>query len=138
MKLYYEIWTDCITKARSLPKNKSDWKLYTLLFMSMAMALNLVFILFILAEIKVTDKIFIIPIDIFAGTKIDAFISFFISYLLPFLIINYFLIFYKEKYKTILSQYKYRNGKLFLSYFFSSIGVLILYFFIAFLIVKVF
>lgn len=138
MKLYYEIWTDCITKARSLPKNKSDWKLYTLLFMSMAMALNLVFILFILAEVKVTDKFFIIPIDIFPGTKFDAFISFFISYLLPFLIINYFLIFYKEKYKAILLKYKYRNGKLFLAYFFGSIAILILHFFIAFLIVKVF
>ena len=121
MNIYYEIWTDCITKARSLPKNKSDWKLYTLLFMSMAMALNLVFILFILAEIKITYKIFIIPVDIFPGTKIDAFISFFISYLLPFLIINYYFVFFKEKYKTILLKYKFRNGKLFLSYFFGCV-----------------
>lgn len=138
MKLYYEIWTDCITKARSLPKNKSDWKLYTLIFMSMAMALNLVFVLFIIATLGITEKIFIIPVDIFPGSKIDAFISFFLSYLLPFLLINYYLILYKEKYKEILIKYKYRNGKLFLSYFLGSIGVLILYFFIAFLVVKVF
>lgn len=127
-----------MAKAKSLPKNRNDWKAYTLIFMSMSMALNLVFVLFILAEIKITDKIFIIPIDIFPGTKIAAFVSFFISYLLPFLLINYYLIFYKEKYKAILLKYKYRNGKLFLSYFFGSIGVMILYFFVSFLIVKVF
>ncbi|MDD2797217.1 MAG: hypothetical protein PHV20_01350 [Bacteroidales bacterium] len=138
MKIYYELWTDCITKARSLPKNKSDWKVNTLLFISMAMALNLVLILFIISTLGITEKIFIIPIDIFPGTKIDAFVSFFLSYLLPFLIINYYFIFYKEKYKEILLKYKYRNGKLFLSYFFGSIGALILYFLIAFLVVKVF
>lgn len=138
MKLYYEIWADCITKARSLPKNKSDWKLYTLIFMSMAMALNLVFVLFIIVTLGITEKIFMIPVDIFPGSKIDAFISFFLSYLLPFLLMNYYLILYKEKYKEILIKYKYRNGKLFLFYFFGSIGALILYFFIAFLVVKVF
>ena len=138
MKLYYEIWTDCITKARYLPKNKSDWKLYTLIFMSVAMALNLVFLLFIIATIKITEKIFIIPIDIFPGTKFVALISFFVSYLLPFLLINYYLIFYKEKYKQILLKYTYHNGRYFLSYFFGSIGLLILYFLVAFFVVKVF
>jgi hypothetical protein len=139
MKLYYELWTDCIKKARSLPKNKSDWKIYTLIFMSMAMALNLGFILILLIlHFDARFYYYPVPIDVFPGTKIDAFISFFISFLLPFLLINYYFIFYKEKYKEILLKNKYRNGKLFLSYFFGSIGVLILYFFIAFLVLKVF
>jgi hypothetical protein len=106
MNLYYKIWADAIIKLRSQPKNFGIWKFYSMAFMSMGMALNLVFILFILAEIKITDKIFIIPINIFPGTKIDAFISFFISYLLPFLAINYFFIFYKDKYKNFLPRYR--------------------------------
>lgn len=40
MKLYYQIWVDCILKAKSRPQNKNDWKIYTLIFMSMAMAPN--------------------------------------------------------------------------------------------------
>lgn len=138
MNIYYNIWADCISKAKSLPKNKNDWKIYTLIFMSMSMALNLVVLLFSLADLGITKSIPIIPIDIFPGTKLDAFVSFFISYLLPFIITNYYLIFYKEKYKQMLQKYKYYNGKLFMTYFLCSIGALILYFIIAFLIVKVF
>ena len=138
MNFYFIIWVDAITRLRSLPKNFGMWKFYSMAFMSMAMALNLVLILFIISTLGITEKIFIIPIDIFPGTKIDAFVSFFLSYLLPFLLINYYFIFYKEKYKSMLKKYKYYNGKFFMAYFLSSIGALILFFFVAFLVVKVF
>jgi hypothetical protein len=58
--------------------------------------------------------------------------------LLPFLTLNYFLIFYKEKYNQLVSKYKYHNGKLFVAYFLSSIGILPLYFICAVMIVKIF
>lgn len=43
--------------------------------------------------------------------KIDSFLSFFISYMLPFLILNYFFIFYKNKYQNLIKDYPYSNGK---------------------------
>lgn len=138
MKIYYKIWVDCILKAQSKPENLNNWKVFTMVFMSISMALNLVFLLFVFSDLGITEKIFIIPIDIFTGTKIDAFFSFFISYLLPFLTLNYFLIFYKEKYNQLVSKYKYHNGKLFVAYFLSSIGILPLYFICAVMIVKIF
>lgn len=138
MKLYYIIWVDCITKAKSRPQNKNDWKIFTTVFMSMSMALNLWFLLFLLmVHCKISSSFFPIPIDIFSGTKIDAFISFFISYLFPFLLINYYLIIYKEKYKQILPTYKYYNGKLFMAYFLGSIGLIFIYFIVAYFIVKI-
>ncbi len=138
MKIYYKIWVDCILKAQSKPENKNNWKLFTIVFMSISMALNIVFILFVFSDLGITEKIFVIPIDVFPGTKVDAFYSFFISYLLPFLTLNYFLIFYKEKYKQLMLKYKYNNGKLFVTYFLSSIVILPLYFISAVLIVKIF
>jgi hypothetical protein len=138
MKIYYKIWVDCILKAQSKPENKDNWKLFTMVFMSMSMALNLIFLLFVLSDLGITEEIFFIQFDIFPCTKIDAFFSFFISYLLPFLTLNYFLIFYEEKHKQLVLKYEYNNGKLFMAYFLSSIGILPLYLMCAVLIVKMF
>ncbi len=137
MNLYYKIWADCIKKAQSQPRNKDDWKIYTLLFMSIAMTFNLIFLLFIFSEINIINTIPILKINITGITYLDGFLRFFISYLLPFLLINYFLIFYKNRYINILQKNKYYNGRLFVVYFLGSIGILLIYFFIAFLIIKV-
>ncbi|GAB3417695.1 hypothetical protein GCM10027516_11700 [Niabella aquatica] len=136
MKLYYKIWVDGIVKLRSRPQNAGLWKFFAMTFMSMAMALNLVFILFVLSDLGVTDGVFKVPVNLFPGTRIDAFFSFFISYLLPFLLVNYFLIFYKEKYKELIKRYPYYGGKLYLKYFLGSLGAFLVYIIIAILVTK--
>ncbi len=136
MSLYYKIWVDGIVKLRSRPQNAGLWKFFAMTFTSMAMALNLVFILFILSDLGITTGILKISVNLFLGTRLDAFVSFFISYLLPFLLINYFLIFYKEKYKKLINRYPYYGGKLYMRYFVSSMGVFLAYIFIAILVAK--
>jgi len=136
MSLYYKIWVDGIVKLRSRPQNAGLWKFFAMTFTSMAMALNLVFILFILSDLGITTGILKITVNLFLGTRLDAFVSFFISYLLPFLLINYFLIFYKEKYKKLINRYPYYGGKLYMRYFVSSMGVFLAYIFIAILVAK--
>ncbi len=136
MKLYYKTWVDCILKARAQAQNKKDWKVYTMIFMSMTMALNLVLILFILHDLRIVKGIFKIPIDIFPGTRIDAFFSFFFSYFLPFLLLNYFLIFHKDRYQILIKKYPYQNGKLFIKYFLGSLCIFLGYILIAVLIAK--
>jgi hypothetical protein len=89
------------------------------------------------SDIGITKSIFKIPVDIFPGTRIDALVSFFISYLLPFLLLNYFLIFYKDKYKELIKLYPSYDGKLFLKYFLGSLGAIVLYFSIAIFVVKI-
>jgi|SRR5690606_3344086 len=138
MNLYYKIWVDCILKAQSQPQNKDNWKLFTMIFMSMTMAINLWFITFVLMEhFKYSIPFFPLKIGVFQGTRIGSFVNFFVSYLLPFLVLNYFLIFYKRKYEKLIEVFPYRKGKLFIAYFFGSLAIVLLYFLIAFLILKV-
>ena len=58
MKIYYKIWVDCILKAQSKPENLNNWKVFTMVFMSISMALNLVFLLFVFSDLGITEKIF--------------------------------------------------------------------------------
>ncbi len=119
--MYYKIWADLIIKLRSIPKNKDIWKFYSITFMSIAMALNLVFLLAIIQRNILGYTFYSLNIDVFPGTKIDAFVSFFIRFLLPFLLLNYFLVFHNRKYEKIISRHKGHNGKLFVPYFLSSL-----------------
>ena len=44
-----------------------------------------------------------------------------VTLFIPSMMINYFFVFYKKKYEYILDKYKFRNGKLLLIYFISTI-----------------
>lgn len=121
MNIYYKIWVDCIIKARSIPANKNNWKRFTMIFMSMVMAINFAMIMAILQRNILQFSFYDFRVDILPGTKLDAFISFFVLYLLPMLLINYFLIFKNNRYEILLEKYKSYNGKLFISYFLASL-----------------
>lgn len=123
MNIYYKIWVDCIVKARSIPANKNNWKRFTMIFMSMAMAINFAMIMAILQRNILGFSFYDFRVDIFPGTKLDAFISFFILFLLPMLLINYLLIFRNNRYEILLEKYKSHNGKLFFIYFFASLAI---------------
>lgn len=121
--IYYKIWVDCIMKARSIPANKNNWKSFTMIFMSMAMAINFALVMAILQRNILGFSFYDIKVDIFPGTSIDAFIGFFVLYLLPILLINYLLIFRNKRYERLLTKYKSYNGKLFVSYFLTSLAL---------------
>lgn len=114
-KVYYTLWVDALISTRSLPKNKYMWKFYTMLFMSLCMALNLSMIILLLKEIF-NNFYYDISIDIFPGYKVDFMIRFILLYMLPILIINYIFIFYNDKYKAIERKYHYNNGKYYITY----------------------
>lgn len=136
MNLYYKIWVDGIVKLRSRPQNAGLWKFFAMIYTSMAMALNLVLVLFILSDLGIINKVFKLPVDFFPGTRVDAFFSFLISYLLPFLLMNYFLIFHKGRYKELINRYPYYGGKLYLRYFLGSLSAFLIYIIIAVLLSK--
>jgi len=121
MNIYYKIWVDCIIKARSIPANKNNWKRFTMIFMSMAMAINFAMVMAVLQRNVLQFSFYDFRVDIFPGTKLDAFISFFVLYLLPMLLINYLIIFRNNRYEILLEKYKSYNGKLFISYFLASL-----------------
>jgi len=114
--LYYTMWVDTIIKFKSVPINKDDWKYKSILYISMAMALQWAFLIALFERHITHTHYYKLDIDIFPGDNIDAFITFFILYLLPFLIINYLLIFLRDRYKVLINTYEYKNGKYFLIY----------------------
>ena len=138
LKIYYKIWVDAIFKIKSNPELKNAWKFYTMTYMSIVMALNLWFFSFLMLNFKYKISFFPFEINYFSNDKINSFLSFFTSYLLPMLVINYFLIFWKNKYEKLLIQYKPQNGKLFSRYFLGSILAYIFYFLIIFILFKLF
>lgn len=134
MNLYYKIWADGIVKLRSRPQNAGLWKFFAMTFMSMAMALNLIVIMAIIQRNILHKTFYELNIDIFKGTKIDAFVSFFILFFLPPLLLNYLLIFIGNRYEKIIKRgYKYYNGKLFVGYFLGSIVLPFFLLFVAYL-----
>lgn len=121
------IWTDCIFRAQSLPDNRENWKLYTMIFMSMAMALNIATILSTIQLHIVGHVFYDIKFHIFSLEKLNNALSFFVLYLAVPVVLNYLLIYRNSRYQKLLQKYKYYNGKLFFSYFAISIIVAVIY-----------
>ncbi len=72
MNIYYKIWVDCISKARSIPANKSNWKQFTLGFMTISMAINFAYIMSLLQRNILGNCFYHFEVDFFPGNKLDA------------------------------------------------------------------
>jgi hypothetical protein len=118
---YYNIWIEAIVLARKKPENKSNWKLMTMLFMSMAMALNLLLALVLLQHFLLHKMIYNIHVDVFPGEKLDDAISFFMLFLLPCVLVNYFLIMHNNRYEWLFEKYGNQQHGLFVPYFLVSL-----------------
>jgi len=117
MNLYYKIWVDGLQKLKSIPANKKIWKLYAMTFISMAMAINSMLIIAILERNVFRTNIYHLEIRFFLGTKMDSFVSFFILFLAPCVLVNYLLIFRKKRYEMLFKKYTVTyDGKLCITY----------------------
>lgn len=112
--LFYAIWVDAIVNFRKHNPDMSNWKFNVFILQTTCNALNLVVI-----DILINLFFFKIPlinIDIFPGTMLNSFSVYVIQYASPFILINYFLIFYKDRYKRLIEKYPDRKGKLAMIY----------------------
>lgn len=101
--IYYLVWADSILSIKKYHPQKTNWKITVFILNTLINALSLWIILIWLKYFKV----FIITpfrLDIFPGTLIDGFLAFTIEFALPFGILNYFLIFYNDRYKKIITK----------------------------------
>lgn len=110
MRLYYLIWVDLIIRAKTQPANKNNWQVMTLLYMSVVMAVDLLFLMVILQEVMgyyfYTLEIQMLP------HAIGGIISFIILFVVPPLVLNYIQIFRNRRYNKLIKRYKYHDGKL--------------------------
>ncbi len=87
--------------------------------------INLLTIFFIASALTKKNIPIFLDITIFNIKPINSFTSFSITFFWPFVILNYFLIIYDNKYEVLIEKYKYHNGKLYLGYFLFTIGIFI-------------
>lgn len=119
-KIFYMLWSDAINYERIKNGGESHWKLFTFVYMSIFLSLNILSLL--------SAVLYFTGYDILSKiiTKLQSVLSseFLVNLLwttlvlfIPSVIINYFLVFHKNKYEYILANYKFKNGKILLIYF---------------------
>lgn len=102
--IYYLIWSDAIFRIKKYHPNKKNWKISLFTLITWVQALNL-FIIFLWLKYFNINIIPVLDFDIFPGTMLDGFFSFTIKFALLPGIINYFLIFHKNRYEKIILCY---------------------------------
>lgn len=129
LKLYYEIWVDFIYVPSQ--NNTKYWKFYTMLMFVFCQSIVFMFGI-IVFELKIINYKFYDLYFIF-GNKVPEGLHGFILYALPFIIFNYFMIFYKNRYKQLIVRYEYKKGKYLVNYILISGGIAFIGIFLLFI-----
>jgi len=87
--IYYSIWVDTIVNIERNPSHKKDWKLFSMIYISILNSLNF-WLLFLLSADILDIKMTLIRSTIFPGEMLNSFVSFFIQFCLPFILIECF------------------------------------------------
>lgn len=122
--IYYAIWTDAIISISRNQNNMTDWKPLSMFLMVMINTLNLAVVLIILSYFNIS--VIWLKVSLFKLQSINSFISFVIQFALPFVALNYFLIYSRSRYKKLIEKYPDKNGRLFASYLLGSVGLFII------------
>lgn len=107
--VYYIIWMDAIVGFKKHNPKRTDWKFTLFVINTTCNALNLFTIDALLNLFGI--ETFLIKIDIFPIPILNSFTGFIIQYASIFILLNYFLIFRKERYKSLTEKYPDKNGK---------------------------
>jgi len=103
--IYYMVWSDAIISFKKYHPNRQNWKFTLLIYITWIHALNW-WIVFIWLKLFNILNIPLLGIDVFVGKLLDNFFAFTIEFALPFGILNYLLVFHKNRYKKIILKYK--------------------------------
>lgn len=115
MNIYYKIWAEAITQARGGKTRGNGWQLMPLVAMSVLMGLNLL-ALFLLLHALNHSLLLLFPVHIFETTGFNTGMSVLLTYFLPFVILNYLLVFVNKRYDVIVQRYHTKNTKLYRNY----------------------
>lgn len=134
-KFYYSIWADGIKlMQKKSPKSNFNWKFWTMFSMVFSFGVfSMFFFSFFLRLFDIHMKLTLNLSNDFWNNLLSAVVYFY----LPWFVIHYYLVFWKNKYVDFLPKYKYRNGKLFFNFFLCLIFIPLAIFVIAVIIAKV-
>ncbi len=126
LSIYYKIWVDAIVFEQTKNGERRNWRIYTLFPISMLQGINMLTIFFVVSALTNKKIPLFFDVAIFSVKPLNSFFSFAITLFFPFIILNYFLIIYNDKYEGLIERYKDYNGKLYLKYFLFSVGIFII------------
>lgn len=121
LKLYYSIWSDAILSFKKHHPDRKDWKFTLWFYISFIHGMNLWIFTIWLKYFNIFDFP-LIKITLFPGDMLNSFFGFILSFVAPFLIINYFFVFYKSNYLKI--NKKYGRPKKYAFYYTVTVAIL--------------
>jgi hypothetical protein len=117
LSLYYKIWVDAIVSTKSLGSDEfKNWKVFTIIPISALQGINLLTILLWIRGLSDIEFAVLLPVKLFNVILLNEFIAVILTFFIPFLLLNYLLIFSNQRYKTLLKEYRADNGKRYLWY----------------------
>ena len=120
---YYKVWAEAINAERADNPERKNWKIYTLIPISILQAINLFTFLYWLKLIFKGHLPLFAPVHFFNAFALDSSISIVITYLIPFLLLNCLLIFSYDQYVGITKRYKDDSTKIYKRYALWTIGL---------------
>lgn len=125
LSLYYKIWVDALVQAQKKTGMDGNWKLLTIIPISLLNGVNLLALFLFIRILSHQQTLGLFPVHIFKVTPLNEFISVLITYFIPFVILNYLLIFSIDRYNRLMKEYSGHNGKLYMKYAAISIGIIV-------------
>ncbi len=119
--LYYQVWVDGILNSKDYKKKDPSWKTTLFIIITICNAINLYTIYLWLKFVGIVS--YLVKINISSNTIINSATNFVIQFALPVMLLNYFLIFYKSRYKKLIRKYQHKKGKLAMTYTLVSVVI---------------
>jgi hypothetical protein len=126
LSTYYKIWVDAIVLERSKKGEQGSWKAFTIIPISLLQGVNLLTVIFLIRIITHKGIPVVLSFDIFRERAINTFLAGALTFFIPFVILNYLLVFYNERYQYLLKVYHDSKGKLYRNYFLWSVGIIVI------------
>ena len=123
---YYRIWVDAITVERSKKGEQGSWKAFTIIPMSILQGINLLTFIFLIRIITHGGVPVVLSFNIFRERALNTFLAGALTFFVPFVILNYLLIFYNQRYNDLIRIYRDSKGRLYRKYFLITIGVIVI------------
>jgi len=120
--IYYQLWVDGIVNSKDYRNKERGWKFNVFWLLTVMNGLN-VAVLFLWLDFFQID-ISKFQINLNSNSLLSNFIEGFVNYVGPIAIVNYYAVFYKNRYLKLIERHSHYNGKFALYY--SLISLLLL------------
>jgi hypothetical protein len=126
LRAYYKLWVDAIIAQKTKRDRQSSWKAFTIVPISVMMGINLFTLLYWINVLTHHELPVILVVKFSSDTLINIFLSAILMFFVPFLLLNSLVIFYNNKFESLVKTYKANNGKWYRNYYLASIGGLVI------------